>query len=93
MPLVSYRERHSEQLFEDQVHLMLPIGCLDKCRGNAMVFCEMLWTTTEIQRFINKVNIFGSTMALPSNTLSLYQCWRSYFETSQVIHNQVINKN
>lgn len=33
MPLVSYRERsfstHSEQLFEDQVHLMLPTGYLD----------------------------------------------------------------
>ncbi len=60
MPLVSYRERHSEQLFENQVHLMLPTGCLDKCHGNAMVFCEMLWTTTKIQMFMNKVNIFSS---------------------------------
>ncbi len=57
---------------------------LDKCHGNAMVFCEMLWTTTEIQMFMNKVNVFERTMALPSNTLSLYQCWRSYFETSKL---------
>lgn len=45
-----YRERsfstHSDQLFEDQVHLMLPTGYLDMCHGNGMVFFEILWATT-----------------------------------------------
>lgn len=31
---------------------------------NAMVFCEILWTTTEIQRFMNKVNIWKYKVTL-----------------------------